>query len=148
MKVDVAGRISRLCFNISQVWHHRLIQRRFLHIAAVKCNQMCACDRPRHQEDDAKTWWTDPWRNWFDVRSEVRSPNNIQIFFFRRFFRVFKAKTWCFPNPYQADFARKPNPTMSMVPFCREQRCQQLSWPLRPAVREHTLGQGWWMRLI
>ena len=28
---------------------------RFLHIAAVKCNHMCACDRVRHQEEDAKT---------------------------------------------------------------------------------------------
>ena len=27
---------------------------KYLHIAAVKCNRMSACDRERHQEEDAK----------------------------------------------------------------------------------------------
>ena len=26
---------------------------KFLHIAAVTCNQMCTCDRVRHREEDA-----------------------------------------------------------------------------------------------
>ena len=26
---------------------------RFLHIATVKCNQMCTCDRVKHQYEDA-----------------------------------------------------------------------------------------------
>ena len=43
---------------------------RSLHTAAVKCYQMCTCDRVRHHED--KEWWANLWRKWFDIRSKVR----------------------------------------------------------------------------